>query len=74
MGYIIVNLSNKKEKFMSAATEDLLLQIFEIETLIQEKTSKGCDVTDLNEKLFFLRQKLDTLNENLKNVKHILKG
>lgn len=59
---------------MSATTESLLLQIFELEALIQEKTLKGHDTTDLKENLLILHQKLHFLNESLGNSKNVLKG
>jgi|GEM_PF-3865781 len=59
---------------MSATTENLLLQIFELQATIQEKSSKGQDTSDLKEKLFVLQEKLDSLNENLNSAKSVLKG
>jgi hypothetical protein len=59
---------------MSAATEELLLQIIELETAIQENASCCKDVSVLQERLIFLREKFHALNENLKKNSELLKG
>lgn len=59
---------------MSAATEELLQQIFITEKLIQEKSAMGQDTTQLQEQLDLLREKFNTLNEDLGKNASLLKG
>lgn len=59
---------------MSAATEELLQQIFELEALIQEKKSLGKDTKSLQDRLAVLKEQFDFMNENLNRSEKILKG
>ena len=59
---------------MSAATEELLLQIMQLESQIKEFQLQGKDASSLQEQLLFLRERFDSLNENLQKGDRVLKG
>ena len=59
---------------MSAATEELLEQIFILESQIQELKNKGQNVADFEFRLLELKDKFQLMNETLKNGKNVLKG
>lgn len=59
---------------MSAATEELLQQILDIETKIQEARIIGKNTQVLQEKLVALKEQFDSMNENLNRSEKILKG
>jgi len=59
---------------MSAATEELLTQIIDLEESIKQRRSSGEDTFHLEEQLVFLRERFITLNESLKKNSSLLKG
>lgn len=59
---------------MSAATEELLQQILELESKIQEAKTSGVNTHVLQEKLILLKEQFDSMNENLNRSEKILKG
>lgn len=59
---------------MSAATEELLEQITQLETLLLESKRAGRDASRFEEKLVELRARLSFMNENLSKNDRVLKG
>jgi len=59
---------------MSAATEEILLQINDLELQIQLESSRGRDVRSLMQQLENLKEQLQLMNETLKKSDKILKG
>lgn len=59
---------------MSAATEELLQQILDLENKIQEARTVGKNTQILQEKLILLKEQFDSMNENLNRSEKILKG
>jgi len=59
---------------MSAATENLLLKIFEVENQINEAKSRGENVSSLEKALLTLKTQFATLNEALNKPQGLLKG
>jgi seryl-tRNA synthetase len=59
---------------MSAATEEILLQINDLELQIQLESSRGRDVRSLMRQLENLKEQLQLMNETLKKSDKILKG
>jgi len=59
---------------MSAATEELLQQILEIEETIKIHLKSGKDTFVLQEKLVLLKEQLQLMNETLNKSDKILRG
>ena len=59
---------------MSASTEDLLVQITQLEALVLESKAAGKDTLDYEEKLVNLKARLSYMNEDLRKSDRILKG
>ena len=59
---------------MSAASEEILLQILQLESLLTESKTSGKNTSAIEQQLTELREKFLTMNENLKNNGSVLKG
>lgn len=59
---------------MSAASEEILLQILQLESLLTESKTSGKNTSVIEQQLTELREKFLTMNENLKNNGSVLKG
>jgi len=59
---------------MSAATENLLLQIVDLEGRINDARSRGENTFQLEEVLLSLKTQFATLNEALNKPQGVLKG
>lgn len=59
---------------MSASTENLLLQIIELEQKILESKARGKNSIELEETLSLLKGRFTTMNEALGKSQGILKG
>ena len=59
---------------MSAATDNLLLQIVDLESRINDARSRGENTFQLEEALLSLKSQFATLNEALNKPQGVLKG
>jgi hypothetical protein len=59
---------------MSALTEELLQQIFELEERIKVEQSTGRNVQTLIDRLSLLKEQFQLMNENLTKSDKVLKG
>lgn len=59
---------------MSASTEELLQQIYELEARIQEAIALGKNTRSLQDKLVLLKEQFEMMNENLNRSEKVLKG
>jgi len=59
---------------MPATTEDLLLQILELEETIKTNINLRKDTSILQERLIVLKEQFELLNETLNKPNKVLKG
>lgn len=62
------------DKNMPATTEDLLLQILELEETIKTNIKLRKDTSILQERLIVLKEQFELLNETLNKPSKVLKG
>lgn len=59
---------------MSASTAELLEQIMNLESLINDRRLVGDDISHLEDKLLELKEKFQLMNETLSDNRSLLKG